>query len=112
MNSPAVTLPSRRLVTVDKPCQARGLISRERVHRVDQDRLDPWLSRLTDALVQDRQQEALGLPRTGARGDQRRLEPLAAQPLERALLVRVRWPPERHVFEERWPRHPRAETAA
>ena len=73
MYSPAVTPASAgsRQQLVD----ALGLVGGQRVHRVQQDRLDAGLALLplAAAVVEHRDQERLGLARAGAGGDQRRL---------------------------------------
>ena len=71
---------------------AARLVRGQRVHRVDDQRLDPRLARDARpcAMVQQRKQEALGLARACAGGHQRagRLV-LAGQPLPGQLLVVV-----------------------
>jgi hypothetical protein len=79
--------------------EAAGLVVGERVHRVKHERLQPphALALGAQDVVEDRQQERLGLARTGAGGDDARLraralgrEPSAGQPCERLGLVAVR----------------------
>ncbi len=86
----------------DEPGQAQRLIVRQRVHRIEDQRLHPGLRKLGVAfdaqhVIEDREEETLGLARTRAGGDQRggranagpsRLG--AAQPGERLGLVTVR----------------------
>ena len=45
------------------------LIGRQRIHGVDEDRLDPRVARLRPAVVEGRVQEALGLAGTRPGGD-------------------------------------------
>jgi hypothetical protein len=82
------------LIAEDRVGEAPGLIARERVHRVEHDRLDAGLAGLSRAqgVVEQREHEALGLAAAGAGGDQRcaRLLASARQPLPREELVQVR----------------------
>ena len=87
------------LVPGDQPGQPGRLVIRQGVHRVQDQRLHPRPARppLPQHVVQDRDQERLGLARPGARGHDRRQRPrpprpevLAGQPGERRRLVPVR----------------------
>ena len=65
-----------RRVAVQQAGQAPGLVRGERVHRVEHERLHTCAPQgapaLAPAVVEDREQERLGLARTGAGGDERR----------------------------------------
>ena len=64
-------LAAQPLVAVDEAGQSAGLVGRQGVHRVDEDRLHPRGALVPEAVVEDGVEEALGLARAGARGDQR-----------------------------------------
>ena len=79
--------PSEHRLFVNRLGDAPGLVGGERVHRIEDQRLDARLpgGPLASAVVEDRVQEALGLARAGAGGDQRRrrrCESRRAQPIE------------------------------
>ena len=59
------------LVVVDEAGQPASLVGGQGVHRVDEDRLHPRGALVPEAVVEDGVEEALGLARAGARGDQR-----------------------------------------
>ena len=85
------------------PWMRRGhalrLVGGERVHRVDEDGLDARLAGVAGAPVEDGEQEALGLARARARGDERGLGALAAEAVEGAALVAVGAEAEADVLE-------------
>ena len=69
--SPAVTCLEPR-PRQDLLGQATRLVRRERVHRIDEDRLDALApAALRGAMLEHGIQEALGLAGSGARGDER-----------------------------------------
>ncbi len=72
---------------------AGGLVVGQRVHRVEDQRLDSRLARraLPTAVIEHREQERLRLTRAGAGGDDRRLGLMvfAGQPRERRRLVPI-----------------------
>jgi hypothetical protein len=55
---------------MDLAGEPRGLVGGERVHWIEDDRLDPWLAAVAPAMVEEREEEALGLARAGAGGDE------------------------------------------
>ena len=87
---------------VDRLRNPPRLIRRQRVHGVDQDRLDPRLPRLSPAMVEHWVQKTLRLPRPRPGGNDRRAPGLASQPLYRRPLVPVRREPQRR-FGKRLP---------
>ena len=90
--------PQRRR-PVDGLRNAPRLVRGQRVHRVDDDGLDPRRAGLRPAVVEDGIQEALGLAGTGTGGDDGRLPGAGGETRERGPLVTVRREPERHVGE-------------
>src|SRR5690606_10874030 len=72
--------------------EAPGLIVGQRVHRVEDDRLDTALIAIPRAVIQDRVKEALGLARAGAGGNQRWLWRIsqAREPPVGAILMHIR----------------------
>ena len=82
---------------VNRLRNAARLVGRERVHRVDDDRLDARLARLRTAMVEDGIDETLRLAGAGTRGDHRGL-PLA-QLIEGDPLVPMRRESERYLWE-------------
>ena len=118
-------LATRRSGVVDELGESPCLVSRQRVHRVDEDRFDAGGALLLDARVEDRQQEALGLTRASPGRDQRGLSRELAELLECSHLVGVRPPrhrdvaevmptvlgrpwPKRELERDVWPAHQRA----
>ncbi len=91
--------PSLLQVAVD----AQRLVGGKGVHRIQQQRLDTDAARPAGppAMVEDRDQERLGLTRAGAGGHKRRpcRAVQRAQPLERLGLMLVRGEVRRHPFQ-------------
>ena len=56
------------MVAVNHLGDAGGLVGGQRIHRVDENRLHPLVCGIGQAVVQDGQQEALGLTRACTRG--------------------------------------------
>ncbi len=72
---------------MDHAGDAAGLVGGEGVHGVDEDGLDALFVGVAQAVVQDGQQEALGLARAGAGGHERGQLAAAAEAGEGLLLV-------------------------
>ena len=91
-------LAAQRRRDVDDLGEAPRLIERQRVHRIDEDRLHAFLASVPPAVIQNRPQKALCLAGTRTRGDDcgtpatRRC---GIQPLVREALVAIRREAER-----------------
>ena len=96
---PCRHLPMQRRCPVDRLRDAPRLVRRQRVHRIDEDRLDTRRPGLRPAVVQDRIQEALGLTGPGAGRHDGGLPGAGREARERGALVAVRREPERYVRE-------------
>ena len=83
--------PGELRLGVDQLSDAAGLVGGERVHRIEDQRLDarPPCEPFAGAVVEDGVQEAFGLARAGAGGDQGRLPAFGHQPRS---TVRMRSP--------------------
>ena len=92
-------LPAQGRRPVDRLRDAPRLVGRQRVHRVDEDGLDPRRPGLRTAVAEDRIQKALGLAGSGAGGDDGRLSGAGGETRECRPLMAVRSEPERHVRE-------------
>ena len=75
----------------DRLCDTPRLVEGEGVHRVEDQGLDPGLVCVPPAVIEDRQEEALGLAGAGAGGDECRLRFVVerGEALERGRLVLV-----------------------
>ena len=98
VNANAQASQRRRLD--DERSDAPGLVGGERVHRIDDDRLDAALPLGADAGVEDRVEEALGLAGPGSGRDDAGSRPFAREPAERLFLVAVGPETEGQVREE------------
>lgn len=96
---PCGHLPAQGGRPVDGLRDPPGLVRGQRVHRIDEDGLNPGRSGSLPAVVQDGVEEALRLARAGARGDDRRPPGAGGQARERSPLMAVRRKPERHVWK-------------
>ncbi len=76
---------------VDHPGDALGLVRREGVHRIENDRLNSGLTAVAITMIEQREQETLGLAgsRAGCYEGRARVLAVALQPLPGAQLVGV-----------------------
>ncbi len=87
---PGRHLAPQRLASVNEPAQPLRLVHRQRVHGIDQDRLDPRQTQILQAMRQDRQQKRLRLPATRPRRHQGVPLGPPRKPLENPFLMQVR----------------------
>ena len=82
---------------MNEPGDPSRLIVGEGVHGIDEDRLDSGFARVDAAVIENREEEALGFPRSGSGGDDRGLP--EAEAVEGRALMAPRHEAKRNLGE-------------